>query len=325
MNEAAINPFGSTAVAERQSQARPSLVAKFANKFAIEPNKLLAVLKATAFKQGKDDPEVTNEQMAALLVVADQYGLNPFTKEIYAFADKFKGVVPIVGIDGWSRIINDRPELDGIEFNYPPDGGNAWTECVIHRKDRARPTVVREYLSECKRGTGPWGSHPSRMLRHKALIQCARVAFGFAGIYDQDEAERIVERDVTPAFHEDEPPQLTGAAALKEAAKRSRAPARAAEVDRETGEIADQPKTAAQQATTTKETSPAENPAAAAVPPDADLSALLDAISKLDEFTDVELMALYAEGLPEAIRNDDRFAARFGARMGEIKAAAKRK
>jgi len=33
------------------------------------------------------------------------------------------------------------------------------------------------------------------MLRHKALIQCARLAFGFAGIYDQDEAERFVEAD----------------------------------------------------------------------------------------------------------------------------------
>ena len=37
-----------------------------------------------------------------------------------------------------------------------------------------------------------------RMLRHKALIQCARLAFGFTGIYDQDEAERIIiEKDIT--------------------------------------------------------------------------------------------------------------------------------
>lgn len=34
------------------------------------------------------------------------------------------------------------------------------------------------------------------MLRHKAMIQGARLAFGFVGIYDQDEAERIVERDM---------------------------------------------------------------------------------------------------------------------------------
>lgn len=45
------------------------------------------------------------------------------------------------------------------------------------------------------------------------MIQCARLAFGFAGIYDKDEAERIVEntaytaerqpeRDITPVNDE---------------------------------------------------------------------------------------------------------------------------
>ena len=49
-------------------------------------------------------------------------------------------------------------------------------------------------MSECKRSNaGPWQSHPRRMLRHKAMIQCARLAFGYGGIYDQDEAERITE------------------------------------------------------------------------------------------------------------------------------------
>lgn len=57
-------------------------------------------------------------------------------------------------------------------------------------------------MAECQRNTQPWKSHPKRMLRHKAMIQCARLAFGFTGIYDQDEAERIVETkdpiNVTP-------------------------------------------------------------------------------------------------------------------------------
>ena len=51
----------------------------------------------------------------------------------------------------------------------------------------------------------PGNPTPRRMLRHKAMIQCARLAFGFGGIYDQDEAERIVEaplsqpeKDITP-------------------------------------------------------------------------------------------------------------------------------
>ena len=48
-------------------------------------------------------------------------------------------------------------------------------------------------MSECSRDIGPWKTHPKRMLRHKAMIQCARLAFGFTGIYDQDEADRIAE------------------------------------------------------------------------------------------------------------------------------------
>lgn len=168
---------------------RNSLVAKFAGKYTIDPDRLLPILKATAFRQGKDDPEVTNEQMAALLVVADQYGLNPFTKEIFAFADKHKGVVPVVGVDGWARIINSHPQFDGMDFEQT----NESCTCIIYRKDRAHPIKVTEYLSECKRGTQPWSSHPKRMLRHKATIQCARLAFGYAGIFDEDEAERIIE------------------------------------------------------------------------------------------------------------------------------------
>ena len=39
------------------------------------------------------------------------------------------------------------------------------------------------------------------MLRHKALIQAFRTAFGFAGVYEEDEAQRIIEAkviDTTP-------------------------------------------------------------------------------------------------------------------------------
>jgi len=182
--------------------SRQSLVAKFAGRFGVDPDKMLVTLKETAFKTGKNDPPVTNEQMMALLVVADQYGLNPFTKEIYAFPDGKGGIIPMIPVDGWIRIINERPELDAIEFKDAEVAEGEvlpWIECSITRKDRSKPVVVREYLAECKRSTGPWQSHPRRMLRHKALIQAARVAFGFAGIYDPDEGERIRDAiDVTP-------------------------------------------------------------------------------------------------------------------------------
>lgn len=163
-----------------------------------EGQQLLEVLKSTAFKGNVNDA-----QMSALLFVAANYGLNPFTKEIYAFPDK-GGIVPVVGVDGWARIINSNPQFDGMDFEQDAES----CTCIIHRKDRGHPTKVTEWMSECKRETQPWKSHPKRMLRHKAMIQCARLAFGFAGIFDEDEAQRIVERDVTPAANENPRPAV---------------------------------------------------------------------------------------------------------------------
>ena len=194
---------------------KPSLLGKFSERYAVDANKMFETLKSTAFKQ-RDGSAPSNEQMMALLVVADQYHLNPFTREIYAFPDKQNGIVPVVGVDGWSRIINSHPQFDGMEFNYSdatvtPIGSvstcHEWVECVMYRKDRSRPVIVREYLDEVYRAPfkdgmkGPWQTHTKRFLRHKAMIQCARLAFGFVGIFDQDEAERIEEqreREVTP-------------------------------------------------------------------------------------------------------------------------------
>lgn len=188
--------------------SKPSLIAKFAARFHVEPGKVLATLKATAFRQRADRDgfvrEVTNEEMMALLIIADQYNLNPFTREIYAFFDKKSGaIVPVVSVDGWSRIINERPELDGISFVYSDKVGehkgkkvHEWIECTIRRKDRSEPIVIREFFDEVVRNESyatPWDTHPKRMHRHKTLIQCSRVAFGFAGIFDEDEAQRIAE------------------------------------------------------------------------------------------------------------------------------------
>lgn len=178
-----------------------------------QSEELYNVLKATAFKG-----EVTDAQLSALLIVSKQYGLNPWTKEIYAFPDKKNGIIPVVSIDGWARIINSNPAFDGMDFNFSDemvqmDGANsaapAWTECVIHRKDRSHPTVIREYLDEVYKApfkpkdgsytvAGPWQTHPKRFSRHKAMIQCARMAFGFGGIYDDDEASRISESATAP-------------------------------------------------------------------------------------------------------------------------------
>lgn len=170
-----------------------SLVDSMAAKYEMEPAAFMGAVKATCIKG-----ECSNEQFAAFLMVAKEYDLNPLTKEIYAFPDR-GGITPIVSIDGWMNLINSHPQFDGMEFvdNMGDDGKLHSVECKMYRKDRQRPTTVIEYMSECFRQTDPWKKWPNRMLRHKAAIQCARYAFGFSGIMEPDEYERM--KDVTPA------------------------------------------------------------------------------------------------------------------------------
>ena len=170
---------------------KPSALAVMASRFSVEPAKLLNTLKNTVFKNATDD------ELLALVVVANEYGLNPLTKEIYAFPAKGGGIVPVVSVDGWNNMANSHSQMDGMDFEFEHDDNGQLVSCtcIIYRKDRSRPIRVTEYLSECKRNTDPWKME-HRMLRHKALIQCSRVAFGFSGIVDEDEAPVV--RDVTP-------------------------------------------------------------------------------------------------------------------------------
>lgn len=168
-------------------------------RYNIEPSKLVEVLRGTVIKPDRNGRPASNEELAAFCIVANQYDLNPFTREIYAFSSAEKGVTAIVPIDGWCKIVNRHKnaagelDFDGCEFEEidGPDGKPDRITCRMHVKGREHPVCATERFVECKRGTGPWGQHPYRMLRHKAYMQAARYAFGLGGIHDEDEARDI--------------------------------------------------------------------------------------------------------------------------------------
>lgn len=176
--------------AREQEQQRPrTAIEAMASRLLVTPKTLQDTLSKTVFSACR-----TNEEFVALVVVSNEFGLNPLLKEIYAFPTKGGGIQPMVSIDGWIRLMNEHPQFDGIEFIYHPDEKNGIEaiEAVIYRKDRNHPIKVIEYLEECKRNTDPWNKSPRRMLRHRALIQCVRVAFGFSGIASEDEGDDYV-------------------------------------------------------------------------------------------------------------------------------------
>lgn len=158
----------------------------------------------TVFPSDPKLAPVTNSQFLMFLGVAKAYKLNPFIREIFAFPNNDGSIVPIVSVDGWISLANRQADYDGVEFEYEWEngkvGGNLLScTAVIFRRERTRPAKITELMSECWRDTKQWKQKPMRMLRHKAFIQGLRYAYGFGGIYDEDEGERILEGTLKPS------------------------------------------------------------------------------------------------------------------------------
>lgn len=188
-----------TAVAKAE---RRSVVKDMAERFGMEIEAFEATIRASVMPSG-----ATREQMAAFLLVAKEYNLNPLTKEIYAFPTKGGGIQPMVPIDGWIHLANSHPMFDGMEFEDHVSASGELTAitAVIYRRDRRHPVKVTEYMHECKQNTEPWRKWSARMLRHKAAIQGIRYAFGFSGIMDDDEYQRMMQVEQTIGISEPAP------------------------------------------------------------------------------------------------------------------------
>ncbi|MEW4469047.1 RecT family recombinase [Parasphingorhabdus sp. JC815] len=165
--------------AHRAAAARPrkSALAAMADRLQIDQKNLISTLRSTVFNKAND------EEFAALIVVANEYQLNPLLKEIYAFPSR-GGIMPMIGYDGWVAIMNRHPQFDGYEHNEIMSGDEfLGVETIIHRKDRSHPTKTTVYLDEFKMNTEPWKQKPKHMCRIRSLCQGVRVAFGVTGIY----------------------------------------------------------------------------------------------------------------------------------------------
>lgn len=223
------------AAEEKKTQAlelapkRVSLIESMAARFSMDPMKFAGTVVATCFPDGR----ASNEQLAAFLAVAHEYGLNPFTRELFAFPSKGGGIVPIVSVDGWVKLVVGNPDFGGMEFepvyamkdDGTPDKSAklAGMTCRIWRKSLPEhPVEITEYYDECYRNTEPWNKMHRRMLRHKALKEAGRYAFGFAGITDEDEGRDIV--NITAESEEMERSTATKQEALKEKIGKKREP-----------------------------------------------------------------------------------------------------
>ena len=122
---------------------------------------------------------VPRHTLITLLRIANQYQLDPLKEEVaLALYDDCHWQAYIT-VEGYSKVLNCHPAFDGIAFAESPECANGipiWMECTIYRKDRSLPIVIREYFEEVKGEQTIWQKMPRRMLRHRVMQQCARLA-----------------------------------------------------------------------------------------------------------------------------------------------------
>jgi len=212
---------------------KKSLTGMMAAKFDMDATMFLNTIKNTVMPS-----KASNEEVAAFLMVAKEYDMNPLLREIHAFPKKGGGIQTVIGVDGWSKIITRHKHFDGTEFAYEDKEHRPFScTCTLYRKDTSHPITVTEFYEECHRNTEPWDTMPRRMLRHKALMQCGRVAFGLSGLVDEDEATDFCEVEATVL--EDDP--LTPGRHVSKPKKKKAEPAK--EVDMPKDEPKEQVKT----------------------------------------------------------------------------------
>jgi len=181
-----------------KSQATPDIVARSVRRSGLPYDSFVRLIIQFALSRLSIWSQADLER---LLLTAERLSLDPLSNEIYALekpaaTGQKAQIIFVVGVDGWTKIINSHPAFDGMRFLESAPGDDElplYFECTIFRKDRKVATSVREYMYEAHTNQGAWLTHPRRMLRHKAMVQCARLCFGLSGIYDPDEALRIQE------------------------------------------------------------------------------------------------------------------------------------
>jgi hypothetical protein len=125
---------------------------------------------------------ITPYTQVQLLRLASKHLLDPLSDEISIIETK-EGFLPFITIDGWAKLMNQHPQYAGMSLREPTESNNqlpAWMECTIYRNDRILPIVVKEYIEEVMTNHPSWQQMPRRMLRHRVIQQCARLAFGIS-------------------------------------------------------------------------------------------------------------------------------------------------
>lgn len=177
---------------ELAPQTKPSLLQQLAGQVGLDPQKYYDAIKSACGCKGAQDAH-----FMTLLMQAQKLGLDPVAKHLYLMPVQ-GGIQVTMGVDGYIKLMLSHPDYlaHTVEADVRKDGTIVSATCTIWTKKRQEnglpPFSATEYFVECKTNGSPWRSHPVRMLKHRAVGQAVRYAFGLY-LPDEQEWERANE------------------------------------------------------------------------------------------------------------------------------------
>ena len=166
--------------------------------------------------------QVTEKDVAELMLIAQSMGLNPLKKSVYGFKNKDSQLICGVTLQGWRQAADSRNgkmkryrygemfsmKQDGVEFrfydwiacDFKIDG--EWTEgqrVFFEEVDKAKYLKTPE-----SRLRSPWRVQPKRMHQNRAYTCAVAELFGF-GAYSIEEARFVANVNSPIADPEEEP------------------------------------------------------------------------------------------------------------------------
>lgn len=195
-----------------EPEGSSALLRTMAEAAGVDPKAYMAALQEVC-----GCPSAKPGHFIALLHVANKYGLDPLLKQIGLMTVRLRGggeqPAIYVSVDGWMKCLINHPDYlmwrheDSWSGGAPGKGVIEAVTVYIYRKSWNEaglpPFSHTEYLRECKRDTGPWSSHPARMLLERAVGQATRFCFGMyvPEAEEWEKAEDVAEQrgEVAPA------------------------------------------------------------------------------------------------------------------------------
>lgn len=200
--------------AVQETERRRTTLREAAAFLGVPAHKIYDILR-NLWKPSKGQEPLTNNEIFNGLVLIARFELDPFAREIYVTRGSH-GLMVIIGIDGWVKILDRTDHYDGFdrEYGYSGDGKEVlWIQTTIYSTKRKHPTVHRALMAEYKRICGPVASQiPVHMLGIFSLRHAARLFVPLGAYIVTEEEAKFLQREEVPT-----PKEPSGNARLRSA------------------------------------------------------------------------------------------------------------